>query len=52
MGAPLLTAAEVRDVLGPKAAGKSDDDLIEIARRVRVVATVLLGKPAESTREV
>lgn len=43
MGARLLTAEEVRDALGVKAAGKSDDELIEIARRIRVVTSVFCG---------
>jgi len=40
MGARLLTPAEVRDALGAKVDGFSDDELIEIARRIRVVTSV------------
>jgi len=38
MGARLLTPDEVRDALG--AAGMSDDEAIDIARRMRVITTV------------
>jgi hypothetical protein len=41
MSARLLTPAEVRETLGERAAGKSDDELLDIAERIRLVSTVL-----------
>lgn len=42
MGAPLLTVAEVRAVLGSKAEGMTDADLEAIARRIREVSVTVL----------
>lgn len=41
MSAPLLTPDEVRETLGPRAVGLSDDELLEIAKRIRIVSTVI-----------
>jgi hypothetical protein len=47
MGARLLTPDEIRGALGAKAIGLSDDDLQDVARRVRVITLELLARPAK-----
>lgn len=52
MSARLLTPEEVRDTLGPKAVGLSDDQLTEIARRVAVIASVFFDWAASGHAHV
>lgn len=47
MSARLLTPEEVRATAPHVSAGKTDDELIEIARRIRAVTRVVLEDLAE-----
>lgn len=48
MGAPLLTVAEIRAVLGAKAEGMTDADLEAVARRVREWSVLVVEMVRES----